>query len=137
MARTRLCNKEFIVNYKNLCNNYYLLEIMEIPIINTYDSISIQDSNIIISHIGIQTKNLEVTGEMSCSYNPIKIEMNPPEIFSLSSFKESDYFGTMLNQVSEKREKNYMRNIRLHSNHSHMTLHINLLKHLKQAMGNM
>ena len=28
-------NKEFIVNYKNLCNNYYLLEIMEIPIINT------------------------------------------------------------------------------------------------------
>ena len=97
-------NKEFIVNYKNLCNNYYLLEIMEIPIINTYDSISIQDSNIIISHIGIQTKNLEVTGEMSCSYNPIKIEMNPPEIFSLSSFKESDYFGKMLNQVSDSYE---------------------------------
>lgn len=96
--------KNFTVSFKNQCDNYFLLKNMESPIINTYDTISIQEEDVIISHMATRADNLEVTSKNSCRYHPTRIEMKSPEIFSLESFKNSDYYGAMLDQISDSYE---------------------------------
>lgn len=97
--QTRNIFKKMTINYKNSCDDYRLLENMEIPIVSTYDVISIQEGNIIVSHMGTRADNLKVTSEKSCQYCPTEIETNAPETFSLESFKNSDYFNVMLNRI--------------------------------------
>lgn len=96
--------KNFTVNFKNQSDNYFLLKNMASPIINTYDTISIQEEDVIISHMATRADNLEVTNKNSCRYHPTRIEMKSPEIFSLESFKNSDYYGAMLDQISDSYE---------------------------------
>ena len=103
--QTRNIFKKMTINYKNTCDDYRLLENMEIPILSTYDVISIQEGNIIVSHMGTRADNLKVTSEKSCQYCPTEIETNAPETFSLESFKNSDYFNVLLNKITDSYEK--------------------------------
>lgn len=97
--QTRNIFKKMTIHYKNTCDDYRVLATMEVPIICTYDVISIQKGNVIVSHMATRADNLKVTGEKSCGYCPTEIEMNPPETFSLEYFKNSDYFNAMLNRI--------------------------------------
>ena len=90
--------ESFIVNKEQIDDFYQLLK-MDLPIIETYDTFEITNEDIIIHHVSTESRNLIVTGKQCCSYSPNRIELTPPEIFSLTSFKSSEYYQKMLEKV--------------------------------------